>query len=232
MTIVIPNQSEPGKPGRPVGSRGNGKTMAEIVAREKRKLAIIEMESKATEARAAAEEISKITELRAEQKARVTETYVKQEAARAPQFQIDQRPTLYLLGALAALMFVAAAVLTADGTIGSAAAARFVEPWMGFLLFGVFEVAILVFMLLYYVTGSRVDYEGKRVPSEHWFWLMVFASAVTVIASAYHVMDVYDYDFANIDLWVGIGLRVVAALFFVLVSKGIASVLFAKAILL
>lgn len=226
--VMMPEPTK--KPGRPAGSRGNGKTLKEIAAREERSLARIQMEQQLTEARAAAEEITKITRLRAEQKALQTEAYVKQEAVRAPQFQIDQRPTLYLLGALAAIMFIAAAVLTADGTIGSAAAARFVEPWMGYLLFGVFEIAILVFMLLYYVTGSRVDYDGNRVPSVHWFWLMVFASTVTVIASAYHVMDVYDYEFTSIDLWVGIGLRVVAALFFVLVSKGIASVLFAKAV--
>ena len=262
MTVVIPQQT-PSQPGRPRGSRGNGKTMNEMVKREERKLARIEMETRAgqalvthelrtplavvrayadllaerfnaadAEALAAAEDIAKITALRAEQRARVAELYAKQESARAPQFQIDQRVTLWTLSALAAIMFVAAAVLTADGTIGSAIAARFAWPWMGYLLFGVFEIAILVFMLLYYVRGSRVDYDGKRVSSLHWFAAMVFAASVTVAASAYHVMDLYNYDFASIDLWVGIGLRVIAALFFVLVSKGLASVIFAKSIAL
>ncbi len=231
MTVVIPQMPpEKSKGGRPRGSRGNGKTMNEMVAREERKLARIEMETRANQARAAAEDIAKITELRAQQKARVAELYAKQEEARAPQFQIDQRVTLWLLSGLAAVMFIAAAVLTADGTIGSSVAARFAWPWMGYLLFGVFEVAILVFMLLYYVRGSRVDYDGQRVSSLHWFWAMVFASAVTVGASAYHVMDLYNYNFTSIDLWVGIGLRVIAALFFVLVSKGLAGVIFAKSI--
>ena len=231
MTVVIPQQT-PSQPGRPRGSRGNGKTMNEMVKREERKLARIEMETRAGQALAAAEDIAKITALRAEQRARVAELYAKQESARAPQFQIDQRVTLWTLSALAAIMFDAAAVLTADGTIGSAIAARFAWPWMGYLLFGVFEIAILVFMLLYYVRGSRVDYDGKRVSSLHWFAAMVFAASVTVAASAYHVMDLYNYDFASIDLWVGIGLRVIAALFFVLVSKGLASVIFAKSIAL
>lgn len=228
MTVVIPT---PNPPGRPKGSRGNGKTLKEIEARETRKLAQIEFQKKADAALADAEDAQRIAQLRSEQKARATEQYVKQEEARAPQFQIDTRFTLWLLGILAGIMFIAAAVLTADGTIGSSLAARFAAEWFGYLLFGVFEVAILVFMLLYYVTGSRIDIAtGERVKSEHWFWLMIFASAVTVAASAYHVMDLYEYDFNNIDLWVGIALRVVAALFFVLVSKGIASVLFAKAI--
>ena len=78
MTVVIPQpQPDANKGGRPRGSRGNGKTMNEMIEREKRKLARIEMETRATEARAAAEDIARITELRAQQRERAAELYIK-----------------------------------------------------------------------------------------------------------------------------------------------------------
>jgi hypothetical protein len=216
--------------GRPKGSTGNGKTMKEIVAREERKLARIEFDRQADEARAEAENITRITAIRAQQRERKFDVYDKQEAKRAPQFQIDQSPILWLLISLAAVTFITTAMLTADGTIGAAAAAKFSVDWFGFVLFGVFEVATLAFMLMYYILGSRVDYEGKRVKSAQWFVAMVAASAITVGLSAYHVLDLYNYDLTNIDVWVGISIRVVASIFFVLVSKGIATALFAKSV--
>ena len=229
MTIVVQNP-EPSKGGRPVGSRGNGKTMKEIVAREQRKLAVIEMETRATEARAAAEDINKITALRAEQKARKLSLYEEQEAKRAPQFQIDQRPTLIGLAALAVVTFITSAILSADGTIGAGEAARFVHFSFGFILFGALEVAILAFMLMYYVNGSRVDHDGNPVRATQWFVAMIAAATVTVGLSVYHVLDLYAYDWLNIDMWVGIGIRLTVAVFFVIVSKGLATVLFAKAV--
>lgn len=157
--------------------------------------------------------------------------YLKQEAKRAEQVQIDQKGTLWLLGGLGIVTFLTTAVLTADGTIGSAATARFAYPWMGFLLFGAIEVAILAFMLLYYVRGSRVDIEtGKPQPALQWFVASVFASAIAVAASVYHVAELYEFDLSDPDLWVGAALRTVIAVFFVLISKGLASVIFAKAL--
>lgn len=228
MTIA---NIEPNRGGRPKGSAGNGKTLKEMVEREKRNLARIDMETRAAEARAAAEDIQKITALRAEQKARVAAAYVSQEEKRAPQWQIDQPGSLWLLVVLAGITFLATALLTADGTIGASAAARFATDWMGFVVFGVFEVATLAFMMMYYMKGSRIDIQtGEQVKAGQWFVAMVVASAVTVGLSAYHVLDLYDYDYTSIDLWVGIGIRVIASLFFVLIAKGIAGTLFARAI--
>lgn len=157
--------------------------------------------------------------------------YAKQEAKRASQFQIDQPGTLFLLVGLAAFTFLTTAVLTADGTIGSSVAARFAFEWMGFLLFGAFEVAILAFMLMYYVLGSRINIEtGEREKATRWFVAMVAVSALTVLLSAYHVLDLYDYDWLSIDMWFGIGIRLAVSTLFVLVSKGISGVLFARAV--
>lgn len=230
VTIVIPPSAPKSVGGRPKGPGGNGKTLKEIAAREERALAKIELERSVTEARAAAEDIARITELRVKQREAVRENYIKQEQARAPQQQIDTGIVLKLLIALAAITFLTTAVLTADGTIGSAAAARFASPIFGFILFGAFEVAILAFMLIYYVLGSRIDYDGNPVPAGRWFFAMVVAASVTVGLSVYHVLDLYDYDWTSIAMWVGIGIRVIVALFFVIVSKGIASTVFAKAI--
>ena len=157
--------------------------------------------------------------------------YLKQEQKRAEQVQIDQKGTLILLSVLGVVTFLTTAVLTADGTIGSAATAQFAYPWMGFLLFGAIEVAILAFMLLYYVKGSRVDLEtGKPQTAVQWFVASVFASAIAVAASVYHVAELYEFDTTNPDLWVGAALRTVVAVFFVLISKGLASVIFAKSL--
>jgi hypothetical protein len=225
MTIVIPSS-----PNNQPAKRGNGKTLKEMREREERKLAKIRFDQQATEAVSAAEEISKITEIRARQKDRVFEVYDKQEAKRAPQFQIDQAFTLWLLIGLAAVMFIATAVLTADGTIGAATSARYFTPALGYVLFGSIEVAVLVFMLLYYVRGSRVDYDGKRVSSWQWFAAMVAASVAAAGLSIYHVMDLYGFDLSSGEMWVGVGIRTITSVFFVLVSKGLASVIFAKAV--
>lgn len=152
--------------------------------------------------------------------------FEKQEAKRAPQFQIDQIGTLGLLGLLGAVMFIATAILTADGTISSAALSRFAEPYMAFVLFGAVEVAILVFMLTYYIKGSRES--GWAVTG--WFVGMVGASIVAVGLSVYHVFDLYEFAWLDPDMWVGVSIRLVVSLFFVLVSKALASVLFAKTI--
>jgi hypothetical protein len=228
MTIVVPES--PKKAGRPKGSHGNGKTMAEIAGRERRKLAVIEFERRADEARSNASDISKITELRAQQRERKFELYAHQESKRAPQAQIDQRPTLWFLGFLAGVMFLATAALTADGTIGAAATAQFSIDWFGFLLFGAIEVSVLAFMLIYYVNGSRVDYEGNPEPATRWFVAMIAASTVAAGLSVYHAVDLYDFDVSSIEMWVGIVIRLTSTIFFVLISKGIASVIFAKAV--
>ena len=232
MTIANMTDPQPvptvNRGGRPKGS--TDKVLKDIVQREDRKLARIKMEQSLTEARTAAEDIARVVAIRAEQKARVHEQYSKQEAVRAPQFQIDTRPVLKLLLVLSIVTFLTTAILTADGTVGSAGAARFFSPVLGFVLFGAFEIAILAFMLMYYVLGSRIDYEGQPVKATRWFVAMIATAALTVGLSIYHVLDLYAYDWTSIDMWVGIFIRLAVAVFFVLVSKGVASVLFAKAI--
>jgi len=179
------------------------------------------------EARAAAAMANQRT---AEQQRKIA-LYEAQESKRAPQFQIDQTPVLWTLGGLGIATFITTAALTADGTVGSALVARYAVGWFSFLLFGAVEIAILAFMLMYYILGSRVDLvTGKRKAAWQWFAASIFASAVAVGLSAYHVVDLYDFDWSNPDLWVGVGIRLVTSLFFVLISKGFASVLFAKAI--
>ena len=235
MSIAV-QQQEPVKiaevKATPTRRRGNGKTAREKLERleSQRKVRAAELEAQAQAARdrVAAE----ISFRREAQQNRIFEMYDAQEKARAPQFQIDQRGTLYVLGALAAVTFIATAILTADGTIGAAASAKFAVPWFGYILFGAFEVAILAFMLMYYVLGSRVDYNGNRLKSTQWFVAMIVAAGLTVALSAYHVLDVYNWEWSNVDMWIGIGIRLSVALFFVAVSKGIATTIFARSVTL
>lgn len=210
--------------------RGNGKTLAEIEQRAKKSVARIEAERRIAAANATVEQMARITKLRAQAHDLKIDNYVKQETSRAPQIQIDQRRTLLLLGILAAVMFIATAVLSADGTIGAATAAKFATPIFGYILFGSVEVAILVFLLVYYILGSRMDYDGKRETSIQWFWAMLIASAISVSLSGYHVLTAYNFAWGEVGLYVGVVIRVVVTVFFVLVSKAIAKVLFAKSV--
>lgn len=227
MTIAT---QEPRRGGRPKGSVGNGKTVKEKLARIDNQRAIASAELEAQAERARAEIAIRIAERKQKQAEAVLQRYEGQEARRTEQVQIDQPITLKILIGLAVVTFITTAVLTADGTIGSAAAAQFASPVFSFILFGAFEVAILAFMLMYYVLGSRVEYDGTPVKATRWFVAMIVASSVTVGLSLYHVLDVYDYAWTSIDMWVGVGIRVIVALFFVVIAKGIASTIFAKAI--
>lgn len=227
MTMVT--RPDPGKP-TPTAKNSGTRVMRELVAREDRKLVRIKLEQQANEARAQADDINRLIAIRAQQKEAKFSLHTKQEAVRAPQFQIDQRVTLLLLLILTAVMFIATAVLSADGTIGASTAAHYGIGWFGYLLFGAVEVAVLVFMLTYYVLGSRTDYDGKKVVSWHWFLAMIIASFVAVALSVFHVLDVYKFDWTSVDMWVGVGIRLASTVFFVVCSKAAATVLFAKAI--
>lgn len=228
MTLAI-NESEKRRPGRPKGS-GSGKTHLEKIERAKRNFAVEQTEIELSVQRSQLAELAETQRRKEERQARVNELYARQEARRAPQAQVDQAATLITLIFLGAITFIATAVLTADGTIAAAELARFEYDWMGFVLFGAVEVAILGFMLMYYVKGSRVGYDGKPVAAAQWFVAMVFAATITVGLSIYHVMDVYDFDWENFDMWVGVVIRFVVSFLFVLVSKGLASTIFARAI--
>lgn len=233
MTIVNIDPAQPParRGGRPKGSTGNGKTAQEKKARALRNFEVERTEIEISAQRDQLEIVRDLESARLGQKRRVMGLFTEQERKRAPQFQIDQRGTLYLLIGLAAFTFLTNALLTADGTIGAAAAARFGISWFSYILFGSFEVGILATMLMYYIRGSRVDMvTGKRVRAGQWFAVMVALSILTVSLSAYHVLDLYKYDFTSINMYVGIGIRLAVSVLFVIVAKGIAGVLFAKAV--
>lgn len=238
MSMVVVQPSEPSKRGRPAGSSGNGKTVREMEDRVKRidasvavkrRIAQAELEVQAEKART--EMAIQIADRRTAQANRVIQTYEAQEKVRAPQLQIDQKPIFWILIGIATLVFLSTAALTADGTIGAAESARFGITWFSYILFFVFEASTLGFMLMYYIRGSRIDIlTGKRVEARQWFVAMLFSAVLTVVLSTYHVLDLYEYEWSNIDMWFGIGIRVTAATFFVIISKGIAGVIFAKAL--
>lgn len=227
-TMTMMTTPNPG--GRPKGTTGNGKSAKERISRAKREFEVEQHKADLEAQRVEAALARAKAERRADQAKRVHELYVLQEKKRAPQFQIDQRGTLILLASLAAVMFVTTAVLTADGTIGSSVAAQYAFGWFGFLLFGAIEVAILVFLLVYYVSGSRINHDGTPVRATQWFVAMIVASVVAVAASVYHVLNLYSYEWTSIDLWVGVGLRLTTTVFFVLIAKAVAKVLFATAV--
>lgn len=237
MTVVVPVNPERRR-GRPSGASGNGKTIREMEERVKKidaqvaikhRLAQANLEIKAAESRA--EMAIAIADRRKAQADRVIETYEAQEVVRAPQLQIDQKPIFWILIVIAGAVFLSTALLTADGTIGAAESARFGIDWFSYILFFVFEASTLGFMLMYYIRGSRIDIiTGQRVKASQWFVAMLISAILTVVLSTYHVLDLYGYAWGSIDMWFGIGIRITAATFFVIISKGIAGVIFAKAL--
>lgn len=162
---------------------------------------------------------------------RKRERYEAQEAARAPRVQIDQKVTMWVLIVIGALIFIATAILTADGTIGSATAARYASPAFSFLMFFATEVAVLGCLLIYYMLGSRVDDEtGEPNKATRWFFASMSATTLAAAYSTYHVLDLYAYDWESIDMWVGVSIRLSTTVFFAIISKGLANVIFAKAV--
>lgn len=163
--------------------------------------------------------------------ARKQAAYDAQESRRAPRVQIDQKITMYVLLTIGGLIFAATALLVADGTIGSASAARYEIWWFAYLMFFTTEAAVLGFLLIYYMVGSRVDdVTGRLLPAGRWFVASVAASVIAAALSTYHVFRLYDYDLTSIDMWVGAAIRLTTTVFFVVISKGLANVIFAKAI--
>jgi hypothetical protein len=216
------------EPGRPSVIAESTRKKREDAARADRQVTRIRLDQATAEARAQAEELKRTMAIRAAQRAHRIDLHEKQEAVRAPQFQIDQRGTLFLLLGLTTIMFITSAVLSADGTIGASTAAHYAVGWFGYLLFGAVEVAVLVFMLSYYILGSRTDYEGNPVRATQWFVAMIVASFMAVGLSVFHVLDVYRFDWSSIEMWVGVAIRLAVTIFFVVCSKAAATVLFAK----
>lgn len=224
LSVTIATQ-DPKSPSKAVVSTRRKQQIMEVADR---KLTRIKLDQQASAALAEAEDMKRIIAIRAKQKEAKFTLHEKQEAVRAPQFQIDQRPVLILLLVLTGIMFAASAILSADGTIGASTAAHYGVGWFGYLLFGAVEVAILVFMLAYYILGSRTDYEGQPIPAGQWFFAMIVASALAVALSVYHVLDLDKFNWTSVSMWVGVAIRLSVTVFFVVCSKAAATILFAK----
>lgn len=159
------------------------------------------------------------------------ERYARQEAKRATRVQIDTNNTLYLLIGLTIVMFATSAVLVANGTIQVAAYIGLAFDWMAWMVFGAVEVAILVFLGMYLIIGSRSPEDGDGPKAAlPWFGLMIAFSFITIAANAFHTVEFWQYDWSEPRLWVGTALSVVVPLSYVLAAKGLSRVVFARAV--
>lgn len=157
--------------------------------------------------------------------------YLQQESRRATRPQIDQNGTLYLSIALTVITFLASAALVANGTIAVAAYMGLAYEWLAWLVFGALEVAILTFLLFYLMIGSRsVEQGGGDRAAAPWFALMVSWSAIVIIANGFHAIEFWNFDWTEPRLYVGTLLAMIVPLSYVLVSKGLSTVVFAKPI--
>jgi hypothetical protein len=159
------------------------------------------------------------------------ERYIKQESKRATRPQIDQNGTLYLAIVLSVITFLASAALVANGTIGVAVFMGLAYDWLAWLVFGALEVAILTFLLFYLMIGSRSeDQGGGEKVAELWFRLMVGFSAIVIVANGFHTLEFWNFAWQEPRMYVGAALSMIVPLSYVLVSKGLSTVVFAKSI--
>lgn len=164
----------------------------------------------------------------------VVDRYIQQEAKRATRQQIDQPATLKILIALTVLSFVSSAVLVAEGTALVAQYMIFPKGFesFGYLVFGSVEVAILALMLLYLLVGSRPDEldPSKPAPANRWFVAMGVFVGITVLCQVFKTLDGWEYAWTEPKMWVGIVLSTIVPLSYVLISKGLSTAVFARAI--
>jgi hypothetical protein len=159
------------------------------------------------------------------------ERYLQQESKRATRPQIDQNGTLYLSITLTVITFIASAALVANGTIAVAAFMGLAFDWLAWLVFGALEVAILTFLLFYLMIGSRSEEQGGgERAARPWFALVVAFSGIVIIANGFHAIEYWNFDWSEPRLYVGAVLAMIVPLSYVLVSKGLSTVVFAKPI--
>lgn len=165
-----------------------------------------------------------------QRKAKV-DRYLEQERNRAVRPQIDQLWTLWVLVGLSILSFITSAVLVANGTIAVATFMGLAIAWMAWLVFGAIELMILVTLLGYLIIGSRIDEEtGKPADASLWFWVMVSFSAITILANGFHTLEHWNFAWGEPRMWAGIVLSMIVPFSFILVSKMLSVVVFAKPI--
>lgn len=158
--------------------------------------------------------------------------YIAQERKRATRQQIDQPATLNILISLTVASFLASAVLVAEGTALVAQYMVLPFAWFGYLVFGSVEVAILALMLLYLLIGSRPDEADPTKPGKatRWFVAMSVFVGITIICQVFKTLDGWDYAWTEPRMWVGVLLSTVVPLSYVLISKGLSTAVFARAI--
>lgn len=132
---------------------------------------------------------------------------------------------------LAGLMWLASAILVANGTVQVAEYMGLAQDWFRYLAFGAIELAVLVFMAFYLFVGSRPEEDGDGPRAARpWFWLMIGFSAITILANVYHTLEFHEFDWSKPQLYVGAMLSAVIPLSFVLAVKGLSRVVFAQPI--
>lgn len=160
--------------------------------------------------------------------------FIAQEAKRATRQQIDQPLTLWILIGLTIVSFISSAVLVAEGTALVAQYMIFPEGLesFGYLVFGSVEVAILALMLLYLLVGSRPDEmdPSKPAPANRWFVAMSVFVGITVLCQVFKTLDGWEYAWTEPRMWVGVILSTIVPLSYVLISKGLSTAVFARAI--
>jgi hypothetical protein len=166
-----------------------------------------------------------------EQTDRRLERYRAQEAARAPRPQVDRKWNMIGTAILAGLMWLASAILVANGTVQVAEYMGLAQDWFRYLAFGAIELAVLVFMAFYLFVGSRSEEDGDGPKAARpWFYLMIGFSAITILANVYHTLEFHEFDWSKPQLYVGAMLSAVIPLSFVLAVKGLSRVVFAQPI--
>jgi hypothetical protein len=156
--------------------------------------------------------------------------YKRQESKRADLVQIDQNVVLYSLIGISAVVFVTSGVISFNGMTS---VAEFVGSlpgweWIRYMFFGGVEVAIIGFLGLYLLAGSREDADPKSVKLN--FGVMVGLSMIAVFANMFHTFDFWKWNWVEPRMYAGVVLSTVIPLSFIFISKQLSDVVFAKAI--
>lgn len=156
--------------------------------------------------------------------------YERQEAARAPKIQIDQKSILYLWIAGISIAFLASAVVSYNGITAVAEFVGLTAPWMGGLFFFFIELMYLLFLVAYLILASRIREDGKKERTFGAIMGMTGFGTVAVFANAFHTINFWNYNFTEPRLWAGTILAVAAPLAIISASKMASRVVFARAI--
>jgi len=156
--------------------------------------------------------------------------YERQEAARAPGVQIDQKVVLYIWIVGITIAFIASAIVSYNGITAVAEFVGLTVPWMGGLFFFFIELMYLLFLVAYLILASRIQENGKKERTFGAILGMVGFGLVAVLANGFHTINYWDYDFLEPRMWAGLVLAMSAPIAIISASKMASRVVFAKAI--